>query len=413
MGPGGNGAGRLSRPYAREKITMSLNVCFISPKGYGAIAPGAGDAHIGGAEVQTGIVAAALGRRGHRVSFVTADHGQADGQRVGGVTVYKTCRPRQGLPILRFVHPRWSSLRRALARADSAVYVQASGDALTGQALHWCRRHGRKFVCASASDADCTEGLINLRTRRERVLYRYGLKRADAVIAQTATQQEMLLRHFRRRSVVIRYCCPDGQYHPRPWPEPAGRRRLLWVGRFSPEKRLELLLELARMLRRFDFDVVGDANVETPYSLGLKAQAKGLSNVQLHGRLPRAGVQAFYGRAAALVCTSAWEGFPNVFVEAWRHGLPTVATVDPDGVIESNRLGGAAQDAEGLKCRIEQLLAWPQRWLDCSRRARDYYLANHTCEAAADAYECLLIDVLNRPSATPRGRRRRREDQSG
>ncbi len=369
---------------------MSLNVCFICPDGYGAIDPAA-SGHIGGAEVQVGILALEMARRGHRVSFVSLDHGQADGATVNGVRAFATCRPEAGLPGLRFLHPRWTGLRKALARADADLYIHASADAVTGQALHWCRRNGRRFVFASASNADCTEPLINLHTRRDRGLYRYGLRHADAVIAQTRDQQRMLQEHFGRQSVLIPYCCPDGDYRPRTAP---GEPRVLWVGRFSAEKRLEVLLDLAERLPQVAFDVVGDANRPTDYSEGLKARSARLANVTLHGRLAQAQVQTFYPRATALACTSAWEGFPNVFLESWRAGLPIVSTVDPDNLIATHRLGGVATDVAGLQSHVEALAGDDENWRACSHRAREYYEGHHTTGRAARLYEQLLENLL-------------------
>jgi hypothetical protein len=38
------------------------------------------------------------------------------------VTVIKAFREAAGLPLLRFIHPRWTKLWGAIARADADVY---------------------------------------------------------------------------------------------------------------------------------------------------------------------------------------------------------------------------------------------------------------------------------------------------
>ena len=375
---------------------MVLNVCFISPKGYAAIAPQADVKHIGGAEVQVGIIARQLSRRGHHVSYITHDYGQDSSEAADGIVALKMCSASAGIRGLRFFWPRWSSLRAAMTAANATLYVQAGAEALTGQAAHFCVQHRRAFVFAAASNADCDQQLINLHSYRERLLYKYGLKRASAVIAQTCDQQEMLHRHYGLSTTLIRYCCADSPYQPRSLSQANGDKplRLLWVGRFSPEKRLELLLDLATMLPKLTFDVVGSANVSTDYSRQLTARAQAIPNVVLHGQVPHAQMEKFYRDTTIVLCTSLWEGFPNVFLEAWSLGIPTVSTVDPDGVIETHRLGGSGQNAHQLSQRIQTLLAEPQTWQECSGNARKYFLEHHTADIAADAYEQLLESVL-------------------
>jgi hypothetical protein len=79
------------------------------------------------------------------VSFVTLDYGQPDGIQHHGITVYKAYAPDSGLPVLRFVHPRWTGLWAAMARADADVYYTRCAGYEVGQATLWCRRHRRRF----------------------------------------------------------------------------------------------------------------------------------------------------------------------------------------------------------------------------------------------------------------------------
>ncbi len=56
--------------------------------------------------------------------MVMLDYGQPDATEVRGVTVYKMHKPDEGIPVLRFVHPRLTSLWRALKRVNADVYYQ-------------------------------------------------------------------------------------------------------------------------------------------------------------------------------------------------------------------------------------------------------------------------------------------------
>src|SRR5205814_3695827 len=103
---------------ARRGMTLP-HVCFLSPTTWPVISGARDIPVVGGAEVQQSIIAPALARRGYRVSMICYDYGQADRARVAGVEVFKLHRPDEGIPVLRFVHPRLTSLWRTLARVDA------------------------------------------------------------------------------------------------------------------------------------------------------------------------------------------------------------------------------------------------------------------------------------------------------
>ena len=370
-----------------------MNLCFVAQYALGALR-GSGDGHIGGIERQQALMARWLAGRGHRVSMLTWDEGQQDGREIGGVRVYRICRREAGLPGVRFFHPRWTHLAAAMRRADADVYYQNCGEYVTGQVALWCRRNGRRFVYSVASDPDCDAALPEMHTLRERVLYRCGLRRADRVIVQTRRQQEMLRAGFGRQSLVIPMPCVgpmNGEYAP-PQPPAAGRARVLWIGRVCEVKRPDWLVELARACPEVAFDFVGPA-ADGEYARRAVEQARARPNVTVHGLAARDQVSAFYRRAACLVCTSAFEGFPNTFLEAWSHGLPVVTTFDPDDLIATRGLGVVADDVPGLAAGLRQLLGSPELWQEASRAARRYYLDNHAVEAVMPRFERVFLDV--------------------
>ena len=88
---------------------------------------------IGGAELQQTLLAKALVRRGFQVSMVVGDYGQPDGAIWSGVRAYKASKPWEGIPVLRFVHPRWTKLVAALRRAAADVYYVSPSGVQVGQ----------------------------------------------------------------------------------------------------------------------------------------------------------------------------------------------------------------------------------------------------------------------------------------
>jgi len=70
------------------------------------------------------------------------------------------------------------------------------------------------------------------------------------------------------------------------------------------------------------FDVVGAANTSSDYASAVMEGAAGIPNVKTHGRVLHAHMVQYYRSCRALCCTSAYEGFPNTFVEAWSLACP-------------------------------------------------------------------------------------------
>jgi glycosyltransferase involved in cell wall biosynthesis len=374
-----------------------LSICIVSPDAFGAMTGGA-SGHAGGVERQTTLTARWLAARGHAVTLVVWDEGQPAEMTVDGVRVIKMCREADGTPVARFFHPRWTSLNRALRAADARVYYQNCAEYVTGQVALWCRRHGRRFVYSVASDPECNPALPALTRRQDRVFFRYGLRHADRIVTQTHHQREMLLSELRLSSTVLPMPCPGPAELPRRR-FPRDRPRVAWVGRIAPEKRPEWLLDVAAGVPGASFDVAGAWSPSDAGSLAFVGRAEKMTNVRLRGHVSRDQMAGVYADAAALLCTSEYEGFPNTFLEAWSFGVPVVTSVDPDGMIVRSGLGAVSHTLGGLTTALRSLLESPEEWESISSRARAHYVSHHTLDAAMGAFEALFAEVDGQATA--------------
>jgi len=367
------------------------SVCIVSHNGYGAIS-GCKGGFVGGVEWQTSMLARWLAARGHAVSFLTWDEGGPDDESIVGVRIIKICRKSSGLSGLRFFHPKWSGLVKAMRRADAEVYYQNCGECVTGQVAIWCRKNKRGFIFNAANETDCDVSLPELKYWKDRVLYRMGLHNASRVIVQTHTQMEMMRRNFSVNSLVVPMPCQGAQPMFERGRDNPLSNRVLWVGRVCPQKRPDRLVEVARICPEFHFDLVGP---HYPDALSTKAimEAGKLPNVVVHGQLNREEVARLYRDAACLISTSDYEGFPNTFLEAWSHALPVVSTFDPDGLIVSRHLGFVASDAATLAKALQVLLGSNELYAEFSGNALSYFLENHTLEKVQPRFERLLLEV--------------------
>ncbi|HWL95082.1 MAG TPA: glycosyltransferase family 4 protein [Phycisphaerae bacterium] len=375
------------------------DICFVAPNAFPSLSGREDLVHIGGAERQQIAVARELARTGLRVCFVTHDHGQEDGSTFDGIRVFKTCARQAGLPVLRFIHPRWTGLWGAMNRANAAAYYQRTAGAETGQAAFWCRRRNRPFIVSIASDRDCTPSMIARFSRRERWLYLYGLRRADCVIAQTLRQKTLLHGNFAITARVIpsvaRSMPAPGttveHLQGDPWPQ-----RVLWIGRFFAAKRIDRLFEVARCCSTVAFEVIGgDRRGAIDFCrMNLRLDSKDIpANITFHGVVPDRAMSFHYASGSLLLCTSDYEGFPNTFLEAWTHGIPVVSTVDPDAVIQTHKLGIHARSVPEVCDAIQGMFHDRRAWELSSMNARLYVERFHKLSTAADAYRQVLREL--------------------
>ena len=228
-------------------MTNHPKICIVGLKCYDLLSGAKTPRYIGGIENQLVNLARGLIDRGLPVSFITFDHGQPDGIEHDGIRIHKAFASDAGIRIIRFVHPRWTALCSALARADADIYYQMGAGCETGQVAMWCRKEQKHFVFATASDSNCVPDLPSLKSHREKYLYRYGLKNALTVISQTHKQRRLLETHYGVPSEIIRIF--TGQSHSKGaalgQSAPKERQRILWIGRICPEKRPHLLLDIS------------------------------------------------------------------------------------------------------------------------------------------------------------------------
>ena len=353
------------------------SICFVAPQAWPVLSR---DPHIpvvGGAEVQQAILARLLAAQGRAVSMICLDYGQPDGAQVDGVTVRKIFRQQDGVPVLRFLHPRLTSMWRALKEVDADIYYFRSAAMWVGVLAEFCRKAGKRLVYAGASDKDFERDQSGqIPYARDRWLYRRGLARADAIVAQNEYQRATCKQTYARDAVVIPsvYQLPKNGHA-------VEKDLVLWVGTVHANKRPGLLLELAQRLPQRRFVMIGGPGASRAFYDEIRSRAAAIPNLEFKGFLPLAEVEPWFDRARVLVNTSTYEGMPNVFLQAWARGVPTVATVDV-GVAEHR----VAPNVEALARGVEDSFANPALGDAC----REYFQRTHSSASVLARYNRLL-----------------------
>jgi glycosyltransferase involved in cell wall biosynthesis len=372
------------------------SICFVGLGTLPMLTREYGTRRAGGAELQQALLAKALARRGWPVSMVVADYGQPDGAVWEGVRTLKAYRPDEGIPVLRFLHPRWTKLHAALRRADADIYYASCAGGQLAQVVIGAHGRGRKVVFRIASDTDCDPRALLIRYWRDRMLYRWGLAHADLILAQTPSQRHALARNFGRDSRVVASLLETSGRS-----RPAAERDIgaLWVGNLRPLKRPQLFLDAAERLPRLAFHMIGGPmpGAEQLYE-EVRLRAASLPNLTFHGFVPQHEIGSYFERARIFVSTSEIEGFPNTYLQAWSRGTPVVAFLDPGRLLSEKGLGSLVRSAQELKDAIVRLLGDPLAWEEASARGRRYIDERGGESELVSAYVEALASVLHVPA---------------
>jgi len=244
-------------------------------------------------------------------------------------------------------------------------------------------------------------GIHRMKLLAVRVAMRLALPHADAVVAVTQNVAGDLESHCGLgkghvqviRNPVISPDFDDLAVAPTqcPWPED-GMPVVVFLGRLSPEKRIDLLLEaVARLRAEIDLRlvIIGEGPQRTWIEDRIAAAGFGEACV-MTGFIDN--VLPLLCKADLLVLPSDFEGSGNVLVEAMACGVQVVATDCPHGpseILEQGRYGQLVpmNDASALHAAIRRSLRGEVRMDPAllKSRARQFSVSE-----AADAYFALV-----------------------
>jgi glycosyltransferase involved in cell wall biosynthesis len=219
---------------------------------------------------------------------------------------------------------------------------------------------------------------------------------------QNSTQERDCLAHYHRQPVLIPsyYEVPQSSLGRSLAERPHGDY-ILWVAAMRPGKRAELVFDLARRLPHRRFVMIGGAagsdGTSIEYYEQLRAQALQLPNVEFLGFLPLTEVEPWFDQARLVLNTSASEGMPNIFLQAWARGVPTVAFIDVAAHLADGPVYPVVADLDQAVAEIECLHTDEARWQRASARCHGYFVANHCTAGVLSRYAALFSDLMTEP----------------
>lgn len=387
-------------------------VCFVSLPLYGFFNQEVyGQTGGGGAKRQLALLSEQLRER-FEMHAVVGDYGQPRRERRDGVTFHRAYTPDGPSTPVKFYR-----LLAAMRRADADVYLHRGHPRMAAAVSVAATLLGRAWVYNVSNDS-------NLRVNYDRCpasvrwLFRRGLANAHAVIAQTEHQQQVLSERFDTASIVI----PNGYPLDRPatddhsddtsssrnhsgtardGPDNSGRQTatpdnefLLWVGRIEQEqKRPDILLDCAERLPEQEFVLVGPRE-DREYAEQIAKRCRSLPNAEYVGPVAPNDIYRFYAGALTLINTSAYEGFPNTFLEAWRQGVPVVSLdVDPGRYLDETCFTGYADGSvDTLVSQLQRLATDADYRRRVGDELQDYFERQYQIDVIAERYGAVLAE---------------------
>jgi glycosyltransferase involved in cell wall biosynthesis len=175
-----------------------------------------------------------------------------------------------------------------------------------------------------------------------------------------------------------------------PWLDDPGVPLVIAAGKLKAQKDFETLLRafaIVHSRRRSRLMILG-RGPDRQMLLDLASELGIAGDFELPGHVKNP--YAYFRRAGVFVLSSAWEGLPNVLIEAMACGCPVVSTDCPSGpseILDGGRVGRLVPvgDAQRMAEAISATLDSPPGTEELVRRARKY-----SFDAAISAYETLL-----------------------
>lgn len=181
---------------------------------------------------------------------------------------------------------------------------------------------------------------------------------------------------------------------------PKDQGRIIFVGRFNHEKRIDRLVSAFSMIAdkypEWHVDIFGDGNEKDKLLRQIKSSNMD-KRIIIHE--PTKYIFDEYKRSEMLVLCSEHEASPLVLVEAMACGVPCVSMDCPNGpreIINDGETGLLSKDGdiEDLASKIEWLITHKEERIKMGQKAR-LFAASRKLSVVMKDWEALYSSVLN------------------
>lgn len=291
-----------------------------------------------------------------------------------------------------------------LCQAD-VVHLTAVYSFPTIPTLIWCRIFNKPLVWSprgAIMDAHEWEGTKNKGLKRWWERLCNILIQPGRVLAHTTAERERVATQ-ERLPRAIAMIVPNGVDVPVALPErdwfPNDRLRLMYLGRLSPKKGIENLLETISLLQDTGVSLTIYGSGNAGYTAQLKSLADQLGLLKgvvfFAGHVEGEAKSAAFIKADVCVVPSYTENFCMVVAEALAHGVPVIASHGtPWAEVEEKQCGlWVGNEPESLAEAIARIRL--MKLPEMGRRGRDWMMSEFSWNIQAkkmmEAYKSLIL----------------------
>lgn len=346
---------------------------------------------IGGSEIQCDLLAAALSRFGHHVCYFAIDGKQQTYHTNYAVEPNPLTRKALRRVVERFrpniVYWRFNK-RRFLASALLLKWLKIKvvfAISHINDTIKWS--HKVRYHAATFRETLHKWRLIARPALSSRINH-FGYYWVDGVVAQLRSQAGKIPA---AKEVVIANS-GDSRVVPFSWSKPF----IAWISSIKASKNPEIFLELARHFQHtgIDFLMIGKIGDSQYASYAEKGNLP--ANVHYLGAKSYHEVNGILQASLFLAHTCEPEGFPNVFIQAWMQGKPTVTLYyDPDQMIQEHQLGYCSGNMERFIHDVKIFIDNAALREDMGRRAKVFADAHFDLEKNARAVEAFFQEICH------------------
>lgn len=176
------------------------------------------------------------------------------------------------------------------------------------------------------------------------------------------------------------------------WPRPY----VIWVANIKPAKRPELFVEATRALAEHGIDGLMVGHIQSAGYEWLSEPERVPSNFHYLGPRTLEEVNGLLATSRIQVHTCQPEGFPNIFIQAWMQGRPSVSLeFDPCGYIKDQGLGAVA--GGDMETFVQQVVGWatnPEKADEAGQRAQAFARETFSVDTMVDRVEQLMKTLV-------------------
>jgi glycosyltransferase involved in cell wall biosynthesis len=355
---------------------------------------------IGGAEVQCNYIARELLNRDAKVYYIHISNIRKNPYNDSGIEVHPIYIPKFLNMILDKIHfikipIEHILLANTMKKIKADYWYYRSFNSFFVSIAKIKKNVGGKMIFALSMDAQSHKKSWEKRYGKiYHKLFERSLNLVDFFIFQKETQRREFISQYGYSGKVIYNGHPEETVIKN---NKKNKMLVTWVGNLKKFKHPEIFFEIIKKLNleNIEYHIAGKAFEDFNADIMKLSEIK--QNFHYHGRIDNKDVLKLLNKSYILISTSkntevSSEGFPNVFIESWKYGVPVISFINPDGIIDKYNVGYVCRDKNDMIAKIEYLVNDPDTYNVMSQNCKKLFQSRFNIKDNVDA----LLDYIEK-----------------